>query len=493
MHDAVLAIDLGTSAIKAVVFDFALKQCSSASAPITTLRDNAKAEQYPEQWLSAMALAALEAITDARQQGYNINAISFTGHMSTPVFVGKDKIALGPVQTLADQRCAGIVAELKPQQIDLATKITGNKPASHFSLPKILWSLANDPHLAEKTAAILAPKDYLRLQLGGRFSSDASDAYNSLLFDLEKMDWSDLLLSEMNISRRFMPAIRLSTDVDAGLSRGWAEKLGLDAGIPLVTGASDMATAALACGIDNKERIAVTVGTSATVLMACSNPITELVGRVTFHPAALEGLFALGSHFNGGACLDWFHGLLSGSDEGSQQASKKTYADLQALAKTALHRQPETDNPTFLPYLLGSGSPRFNAHERGVFADMSASHDHVDLFRAVIEGITLDLCQTIADFRAHNQQVDHIYAGGGGMKLELWPQLLADISGLAVKVSKNDQTSAKGAAILACKALGVDHAMDSDEIEVFNPDPDKQKIYQMKAQRFRDLTRLLSP
>lgn len=464
MMTSILAIDLGTSALKAIVYDESLTVLGEASAPIHTHRAaGGVAEQQAEQWLDALALAAPEALRAAVDLGPRPSAIAFTGHMSAPVFTTADGTPLTAVQTIADTRSQEFV-ETDIAFHDLVTRATGNVPATHFGLPKILWALANISSLAKQDAVILAPKDFLRLHMGGSLATEASDAGNLLLIDPVTGNWHSDIVSGSGVPQQMLPPVRKSSEPDGGLNRKWAAILGLPAGIPLITGAADMATAAAAGGLETPGRVLITVGTSATALAACPAPLPALTGKMTFHTTSTGQAFALGSHFNGGACLDWFHRVAG--PEGSAR-----HPFLTKLSEAALQREPRPDDPLFLSTLLGSGTPRFDGNERGAFLGLSASHDKTDLFRAVLEGISFDLCQSLELLRTAQIEIDHILAGGGGMKLSAWPQILADVSGVELRLSDMENASARGAAIIGFAALGKAPAPQETQETVFYPDP----------------------
>jgi xylulokinase len=462
----ILAIDLGTGALKAVVFDEKLTVLGRASAPVPTRRDRpGEAVQYAQDWVAAMAAAVPQALRGSPR----IDAITLTGHMSAPVFTAPDLQPLAPVQTLADTLSAPFVTDTPK-----TARITGNRDAAYFGRAKIARALAHDPALEAHGTLVLAPKDYLRCILGGSRVTDPSDAGNLLLVDPVTNDWSARLVAEAGLPPHLLPPILPSPTQDRGLSSEWAARFGLLTGTPLITGAADMATAALAGRVAVPGRVLVTIGTSATCLVEASAPPAALLGRFTFHTDGGGGGFVLGSHFNGGSCLDWFHALGGGMPETRD-------ASLAALSRQAEDRAPSSDDPLFLSALLGAGSPNFDSAERGGFLRLSASHDRVDLFRSILEGISLDLAHSLSVLRQSGFKIDHVLAGGGGMRLSIWPQLLADATGCEVKQAPTGDASAEGAAILALHALGHPVPPERDPRLINVPEPARHAHYRKRA------------
>lgn len=471
---SILVIDLGTSNLKVMAFDTAYTVVADCSHPIKTTRDNGLAEQDAKDWMCALTHCLQTVCSVMIKDGYHLVGIGFTGHMSSPVFVNKNKEVIAPIQTLADQRCVPQVEQISKVLQSSIAHVTGNMLASYFTLPKIMWALQNDDKLLQNTHAILAPKDYLRLQLGGGFYSECSDCCNTLLLNYKTLDWHDHIIKDMGIDRIILPLLKKSFHVDGVLSPSWSHRLHLPYNIPLIMGASDMATALISCQSNKPNTIGVTLGSSLTVTMGCEAPATDLIGKVTFHISAQDTLFALGSHFNGGSCIDWFHTLLL---QGKKLNPKAKHQHLRTLTKTALSTPVTLNDPIFIPHLLGAGSPDFNPHACGVFARLNAGHTHIDMMRAVLEGVTMDACKTISLLQKNSHNI--IVAGGGGIYHMGWPQMLSDMSGLTVKVADNVQSSSLGCAIMTYNALGIT-THQTIGYQSYTPNSDRHNLYQKR-------------
>ncbi len=476
LNTCILVMDLGTSNLKVVAFDTAYNTVAECSHSINMIRDERLAEQCADDWMYALTHCLKTVCPVIKKDGYHVAGMGFTGHMSAPVFVDKNKKVIAPIQTLADQRCINQVAHISESQQNAITNATGNIPAPYFTLPKIMWALQNDPTLGANTQAVLTPKDYIRLQLGGGFYSDCSDCCNTLLLDYENVDWHHDNVKNMGIAKNILPMLKKSTDLDGVLSPAWANKLDLPNNIPLVVGASDMATALISCQSDKMDTIGVTMGTSLTVTKGCHALIGDLQGKVTFHMSARNSLFALGSHFNGGSCIDWFHSILLGGKTLSQDQKHQNLITLIEQAMSV----PVTENaPLFMPHLLGSGSPDFDPNACGVFSHLNAGHTHIDMIRAVLEGVTMDACKTVALLQQYTDATCHIMAGGGGVYLQGWAQMLADISGLTIRVPKNPQSSALGCAIITYESLGIT-AQQQNDYKQYAPHKKDHKLYKKR-------------
>jgi xylulokinase len=434
MTATVLGVDIGTSAVKAMLLDAAGVVRGMGRQTYPTRHDApGLSEQSPRDWLKAATDAIRQAVA---AHAPTVAAISLGGHMSAPVLIGAAGEPLAACHIITDSRAE---TDLPPDCHAGIEARTGNKCAAYFSLPKLLWWRRHDPDVLERARHVLAPKDFVALWLTGVAASDPSDSGNMLLLDPVSRRWMPDLARAAGLDPTLLPPLAEPGALLGHLRPEVADALGLPSGVPVAMGASDMAAALLGAGIAGDE-IAVTIGTSATVIAGADGIDARLTGRLTFHPGAAPGaLFVLGSHFNGGACLDWLSGILGGPER------------LRAAARAAETPQA-ADPPLFIPYLLGAGSPDFDPAARGAFLGLAASHGPADLLRAVVQGITADLCLSLDLIDPDGRRP--IVLAGGGANLRIWPQIMADLAARPVTLATTADASTKGAALLAGVSLG---------------------------------------
>ncbi|WP_163851847.1 FGGY family carbohydrate kinase [Pseudooceanicola aestuarii] len=430
----VLAIDLGTGSLKAGVLDTALQVHALASAPIaTSRRRSGVAEQSPAEWFAALAVAGRAAVTRA---GGQIDAIVFTGHMSAPCLVDGTGDPVAPVRTLADTQCTPYLST------DAAVAdLTGNLDGTHFGRAKIRQALDE----GARPVSVLAPKDLLRHRLGGSLASDPGDLANLLLVDIGSGAFHDDLITGADLHRDQLPRMMCADQRDGVLNADWAARLDLPQGVPLITGTGDMGAAAIGVGLARRCDAAITIGTSATVLAAMPDLRDDLRGKLTCHLDGIGGRFALASHFNGGAVLDWLHRL-----SGTQEARNPW---LMRLSSAAARRPVET-RPLVLPYLLGSGSPRFDRAETAQIMGVTADHDMVDLVAAFQEGVAFDIADSFDALADAGLGATRVCLGGGGAKLPGWAETISAVLARPLARASGDDLSLFGAAMLGLQGIG---------------------------------------
>jgi xylulokinase len=445
----ILALDLGTSAIKCMAMDEQSTILYVSSVPYPSHAPNSGwLQQNPDDWIKASIQAINQCLTAIDQK--EIGVISLSGHMSGLVLVDDEGRPLYPCITLSDSRSHVQSEWIRQKAQEKIYNSTGNPAIDAFLLPKLLWIKENLPSIYQRTKYILFPKDYLRFHLTGKYATDTTDAGNALFYDFKKEFWNEQLLADLEIRPDILPEILRPYAVAGLTNRKAAGIFGLREGIPVVAGAADMAAKAVGYGINEPGNIATTIGTSATILTVV--PEFNSIGRdkVTFHPHVTPGIiYALGSHFSGGMSLNWFSGLISGDQ------SRPDYSLIQSLSKEAENVPPGSDGTLYLPFLSGSGTPYFDAYARGSFLGLSTNTKRETMFHAVLEGISYNLKESLLLFEEMGVKIKTIRVGGGGMNIGIWPSILADVFGYPIDIIKISDASTIGAAIIGGFGIGI--------------------------------------
>jgi xylulokinase len=446
----ILALDLGTSAIKILLMDPYGNILHLSSHPYPSeMPQQGWIQQDPEIWFDIARKAVNNRLSDVDKK--DIGVISLSGHMSGMVAVDSDGKSLYPCITMADGRSSRQCDEINATAGSHIVEITGNMAINAFLAPKLLWFKQNNPSAYRQAKAIVSPKDFLRFKLTGKLATDSTDAGNSLLFNIHKRCWDETLIKELGFDTNKFPEVSTSYEIAGTLTCDAANALGLRHGIPVAFGAADMACQAIGAGLTYKGVVSATVGTSATMLTVLDTVKNAGVGRVTFHPHVMPGLiYALGSHFSGGLSLNWFSRVIS-----EDNAEKLDYAFLDKLTEEAAQRPVGSNGLLFLPFLVGSGSPHFSANIKGSFIGLSIFTDRGSMYRSIMEGVSYNMKETFQLFESMCEGIETIRFGGGGLKAKIWPQIFADIFGRNVQISGNFDESTIGAAIIGGYSAGI--------------------------------------
>jgi len=446
-----LGIDVGTSGLKALAVDESGKALASSLVEYgMQTKKPGWAEQDPEQWWAALkkALAMLKkkipSLPDA------LAGIGLTGQMHSSVFLDANCRVLRPAILWCDQRpvreCEELTARLG---FDRLLSLTLNRALTGFTLPKLLWLKNHEPKIFQKTRHLLVCKDYIRFRLTSEFATEVSDASGTLMFDVRNRVWSRELLNELEIDPALLPKCLESPEVSGRLTKAAAAELGLKPGAPSVSvvgGGGDQAAGAVGNGIVEQGAALISVGTSGVVFAAHPKPLIDPKARLHSFCHAAPGLWhSMGVMLSAGGSLRWLRQLLRELNPG---------IDYPQLTRLARKSPPGSHGLLFLPYLTGERTPHFDPFARGVFFGISLKTDLSSLARAVIEGVSFGLKDSVEIMKQCHIKIDKFYLSGGGARSKFWFQLLADLLQARIFRLKVDEGPAFGAALLAMVGTG---------------------------------------
>ncbi|MDW8299184.1 MAG: xylulokinase [Anaerolineae bacterium] len=446
-----LGIDVGTSSLKAALFDAECAQLVATAAeeyPVHQPVPNA-AEQTPETWWSA-ALKATQCVLQGVDRK-RVRGIGLTGQMHGTVLLDAAAQPLRPAIIWADGRSSAQVERLltlfrESEWLDIA----GTLPATGFMAATLLWLAEHESETLERAKSVLLPKDYIRLKLTGELGSEPSDAASTALFDVRSANWSERLIEGLGLPRTLFPPIHGSAEVTGTLRAEVAEELGLSAGLPVVAGCADQAAQALANNVLARGTASVTIGSGGQVFVPhMPNNHGELAAdqRVhVFNHAAPRHWYVLGAILSAGLSLRWLRNLLGWTND------PEAYMRLSAAAESAPRG---AGGLIFLPYLLGERTPHRDPKARGVFIGLSYQHTAAHMARAVMEGVAFALRQALEVSFALAGKADQVVLAGGGAQSAVWRQIQADIYGVALRQSLLREQTCVGAALLAGVGCGL--------------------------------------
>ena len=419
-----LGIDVGTTAIKALIVDESGSVVGEAEAPQElSVPQPGWSEQNPSDWWQGTIDAVRAACAQADIR--DVKAIGLSGQMHSSVLLDDADEVLRPAILWNDVRttdqCRFITDRVGKTGL---RRLVGNPALEGFTAPKLLWVRDEEPGLFDRVRTVLLPKDFVRLLMTGVKATDPSDAAGTLLFDVRHHRWSEEMTDALEIDPAILPPVRGSASVTGGLTADAAEALGLRAGTPVVGGGADNAAAAVGSGVVEQGTMQTSIGTSGAVVAPIKRPRVDPGMRIhSFNHAIEDTWYLMGVVLSAGAALAWFSRMLVGP-----QGMPPTYDELIAEAADVV---PGADGLTFLPYLTGERTPHADANARGVFVGIHAGHQRGHLVRAVMEGVTFALRDSLELMRRLGVNADESVAVGGGARSQVWRQMQADVLGVA--------------------------------------------------------------
>ncbi len=501
MPKYLLGLDVSTTGSKALLIDERGRVVKSAtnSHPLSTPRP-AWSEQDPNDWWKASIVSIRQVMDAAGVEASEIAGIGLTGQMHGLVLLDREGKVLRPAILWNDQRTAAQCASItETVGQDRVLQITGNPVLPGFTAPKIVWVRENEPEVYERVASFLLPKDYIRYKLTGALVCDVSDASGTSMFDVGKRTWSDEMLAAMEIPREWVPEVTESPVVSARINAEGADLAGLLEGTPVVSGASDNAAAAVGTGIIRPGLLSASLGTSGVVFAPLETYQPEPEGRLHAFCHAVPGMWHLmGVMLSAAGSLRWYRDAIAGD------AEPPSY---DALVAEAAAVPPGAEGLLFLPYLSGERTPHPDPDARGAFVGLSLRHGRGHMTRAVLEGVSFGLKDSLELMKPLGIEVDRVRVAGGGTQNPVWRQILADIFDARLATTDATEGAAYGAALLGGVGAGVFDSVEAAseqavrEVEQVEPGPDAARyaeiypryraLYPALAQEFHAMARLL--
>ena len=486
-----LGIDISTTGAKALLIDSTGTVAGSATTPLSLSTPRPLwSEQDPHDWWTGIQVSIGQALEAAGARGDQVTAIGLTGQMHGLVLLDEAGRVLRPAILWNDQRtgvqCDEIRRRLGRERL---IQITGNDALTGFTAPKILWVQEHEPGLWAKTRHILLPKDYIRYKLTGEFAVDKAGGAGTLLFDLKKRDWSEEVLSALDIPAALMPPTFEGPHISGQVSQAAAAITGLAPGTPVVGGGGDQAAQAVGVGAVQPGIIALTLGTSGVVFAATEAPLVEPQGRLhAFCHAVPDRWHFMGVMLSAAGSLQWYRDTLAPG------------VSFENLVTEAAGTPTGSEGLLFLPYLTGERTPHPDPLARGAWVGLTVRHNRGHITRSVLEGVAFGLKDSFTLIQASGSgAVEQVRLSGGGAKSPLWRQILADVLGAELVTVNTTEGAGFGAALLAGVGAGLfDSVAAACEATIqiagqTSPDPTRTAEYQAYYLRYRRLYPILAP
>lgn len=439
-----IGIDLGTSSVKVLLVNKQGEVCEAASEDYPLIQEKSGYnEQNPEDWVKQTQQALRKLLQSSGVKGEEIEGISFSGQMHGLVLLDDEQKPIRPAILWNDTRTTEQCRQIEEKLGADVVHITRNQPLEGFTLPKILWVQQNEPERFQKAATFLLPKDYLRFRMTGELGMDLSDAAGTLLLDIGQGGWSERLCNAFDLNLEFCPPLLQSLDQVGKVNREFAEQCGLSVSTKVFAGGADNACGAVGAGILQEGSFLCSIGTSGVILGYESSKEVQYDGKLHFfHHAQPNAFYAMGVTLSAGYSLNWF---------------KETFAPklgFDELLSPVVNVPVGSGGLLYAPFLVGERTPYADANIRGSFIGMDARHSRSHFARAVLEGITFSLKETIHLMREAGKDVKKVISIGGGAKNKEWLQIQADVFDAEIDTIKAEQGPGMGAAMLAATGCG---------------------------------------
>lgn len=489
---SLLAIDIGSSACKAIVFATSgqvLARHSSSYSPL--FPRPGFAEMDPDTFWDAICICSREV---SKNLSDRVQAICLSSHGETFVAVNSRGEPLGRAILNQDGRAVEESAcceeHIGRQRL---FQITGLFAHPMYPVPKILWLRKHEPPVFRGADCFITLIGYLLQRMGLPPYVDYSLASRFLAFDIRKLCWSDEILAAVDLDRDLLPEPVPAGTVAGKVNADVASHLGVAAGTPVVLGGHDQPCGALGAGVTGGGRVSDSIGTYECLVAASEAPVLNekaLEASLNSYCHVVPEKFVTLAFFPSGIMVKWFHDLLY--TNGSSAASSP---DLEAshYAFLEAHVPKGPTGMCITPHLIGSCNPDFNPRARGLIAGLTPGTDRNHIYRGILEGLACELTLVTEALAGAVGKFEDIYVTGGGTRSPLGLQLRAALTGRRLHVMRHQEAVCLGTAILAGAATGEykDVSQAAAELaeasSVIVPDPALAASYREQMKRYRYL------
>jgi xylulokinase len=494
-----MSIDLGTTFIKAGVYNHRGQLMAQASAEVHSESPSPGVFIQRGDDILQSVVDCMKAVSKTLGAKIaSVEAIAFTGQMSGFMGVDKDWNDITTWSCSMDSRYIPYAQRQLQELSDDFLEISGtNAPQM---APKFEWFKTEFVEQSKRIAKYVMISGYIIGRLGDSPIEDAAidKSYTQWtgLADVKNGAWSATLCDAVKMNQAHLPNIVGSSHICARLSKKMAELTGFTSGIPLVSGAGDKIAGCLGANVVNSGDMIFEASSygAVTCCMDAYKVDTES-RRFDIVPSAIDGQF-YAMHFiiGSGITLDWFRKTFGEESEG------KDGGFFELIDRKAEQIRPGCNGLMAIGLLGGSAMP-LNGDLKGMWMGFDWSHKREHFYRALLESFCYDFSLT-------TKRLEEIYPSyvqskvkiiGGGAKSRVWTQMNADVTGKTYQSLDREDVAMWGAAIIAGHAIGLfaDMKQTANQnvhiVQEYQPDMEMHSLYRPLTTLYDQYTRELHP
>lgn len=481
----ILGIDLGTSSVKAMLFDAEQGVIAVRAEEYgVDIAHPGWAQQSPALWWESLVRVLRWLESHYREAYRSVCAVGYSGQMHGMVLTDAKGQPVRPAVIWLDQRADRQLEEIGAvlSEEDMGN-VFCNRVSSGFAFPSLLWVREQEPEIFARAAHFLSPKDYIRYKMTGEIGAEVVDASSTTLFATGERDWAWEVIDRFHLPPQMFPKVHESADIAGTVTAQCEAQTGLPAGIPVIYGSGDQPAQSIGNGVIGPGRIISNIGTGGQISAFSSRPAYDKKLRTnTFCHAIRNAWTIFGATLCSGMSLSWAK---------NKVFRVGSYEEINAAVAAV---SPGADGLIYLPYLSGERTPHMNPDARGVFFGMTLGQEQGHFLRAVMEGVTYSLRDCLGILQELGIDAPEIIASGGATASPQWMQMQADILGKPVRVSRVKEQACLGSCLLAAVGTGVLPSLEEacgrfavmDE-RVYLPDAANADVYREGYDTYRRL------
>jgi gluconokinase len=472
-----LALDVGTSSVRAVLYDLSGLQVENIEGrthyQMTATQDGGveiDADELIETICATIDECLHEASLHLPDISDSIHTVGYSNFWHAALGVDRGGRAVTPLYNWSDTRSAPDARELGERLgADWVHERCGVVPHASYYPAKILWLRRTDPALASKVARWISIGEYLYSKIFGRMVCGVSMASGTGLFNPNRNDWDDEMLAAIGVDRDILSPLAEEREGLNEMRREFAGRWPALRRARWLPAVGDGAASNIGSGCSTRNLIAINVGTSGAMRVCWPAERVEIPKGLWCYRADRRYALIGGALSNAGDVYAWCKRVLR-------------LDDVDEVIESRLAAMKADDHGlTALPFFSGERSTGWHSEARATFTGLNLSSDPIEILRASLEAVCYRFAAIYERLKAETQGDTKIIASGGGiLNSPVWTQMMADVIGVPVVASAVPEASSRGAAMLALEAfghIGSFSALETPLGKVFEPNARDHEQY----------------
>ena len=490
----VLALDVGTSSVRAVLYDktcHAIEGIEGRTHYQMIVAPDGGVEIDADKLTEIICKTIDECLHQAGALFPDLNeaicGIGYSNFWHAMLGVDHEGNAITPLYNWSDTRSSPEAKALSEEfGVKWIHQRTGVVPHASYYPAKILWLQRTNPNLAARVSRWISIGEYLYSKIFGLLVCGVSMASGTGLFNPNLNDWDEEMLRAIKVGRDNLSPLVGENGGLIGMKREFAVRWPSLSRAQWLPAAGDGACSNIGSGCFTRELIAVNIGTSGAMRVCWPAEKVEIPKGLWCYRANRRYALIGGALSNAGDVYAWCKNTLR-LDEDNLSDKEEIEIQIAGLG-------PDAHGLTILPFFSGERSTGWHDSARATILGINLGTCPIDILQASLESVCYRFAAIYERLRKElNDNTKIIASGGGILHSRVWTQMMADVIGVPVIASAVQEASSRGAAMLAFEAFGVIknlEAVDTPLGEVFRPDERKFEAYERgrsRQEKFYDL------
>jgi xylulokinase len=481
---SLLGIDVGSSSIKIVAYSEDGKTLGTYRTELEPRHPVPGSwEQDPEQvWqATCTGMRSLASKQAVKRDPPKAIAVSASARENFPV--ASNGKSLGPCIMGGDLR--GAEFETAPEGAPWPENWTlscGHLRERQDPALRLLWRQKNQPRVMEKAAFFIGWHEFIALRMCGRAVTDPSIASRWMTYDLKARGWDFKRAEQYSIQKKFLPEIMPWGKVIGRIKPALAKDWGIPSTMDVAVGAIDLMCAGMGAGAISPGTACICAGSFENLLIPTSSyPTASLLlngPSVSPYPGD-SGLAIIAVSPTGTMVFNWARNVLGVSLDKLEQE----------IVDSGLSPGPVIA----VPYLSGSQLYWKDRRKlRGTLLGLTLATSRLDIIKAFMECIAYEHVMTMKVLKDEGVRIKRFRAAGGGARSRWWTQLKADVLGVPIEVTKNEEPGTIGAAMLAGLAVGAYKNLEEaaagfeEKTTLYKPDNNRAALHKSRIEAYHE-------